>query len=75
MASIKDAFQESLQDHNSLIKYIIFAIPVYYCVDLYSKNDILFWAVSAVVFVLLFEKAQEIRDKLFYFLRSGRMSI
>lgn len=54
MASIKDAFQESLQDHNSLIKYIIFAIPVYYCVDLYSKNDILFWAVSAVVFVLLF---------------------
>ena len=54
MASIKDAFEESFHDHHALTKYFIFAIPVYYCVDLYSKNDSTFWAVSAAVFILLF---------------------
>ncbi len=54
MASIKDAFEESFHDHHALTKYFIFAIPVYYCVDLYSKNDNNFWAVSAAVFILLF---------------------
>ena len=54
MASIIDAFQESFHDHHSLTKYFIFAIPVYYCVDLYSKNDNSFYAVSAIVFILLF---------------------
>ncbi len=54
MASIKDAFEESFHDHHALTKYFIFAIPVYYCVDLYSKNDSTFWAVCAAVFILLF---------------------
>ncbi len=54
MASIKDAFEESFHDHHALSKCIIFAIPVYYCVDLYSKSDEFFWITSAIVFILLF---------------------
>lgn len=54
MASIIDAFEESFHDNHALTKFIIFAIPVYYCVDLYSKNDDAFWFVSALVFILLF---------------------
>ena len=53
MASIIDAFQESFNDHHALTKYFIFAIPVYYCVDLYSKNDSSFYGISAIVFILL----------------------
>lgn len=36
MASIKDAFEESYQDNLAFLKFIIFAIPVYYCVHLYT---------------------------------------
>lgn len=58
MASIKDAFEESIQDHGALTKYFIFAIPVFICSILYSNADkqglSAFWAVSIVTFLLLF---------------------
>ena len=58
MASIKDAFEESFQDNHAIIKYILFAIPVYYCVHLYSnatKGDLTgFWWMFGVTYLLLF---------------------
>ena len=58
MASIKDAFEESIQDHNAILKYILFAIPVYYCTHLYmnsSKGDLTaFWVFSFLTYILLF---------------------
>lgn len=58
MASIKDAFEEAVQDDNALTKYILFAIPVYFCTVLYTnteKNGLsAFWAAGAVTFLLLF---------------------
>lgn len=58
MASIKDAFEESLQDNGAIIKYIIFAIPVYFCVQLYTnaKNGDLsaFWSLFSITFIILF---------------------
>lgn len=54
MASIIDAFEESFHDHNAFIKFVIFAIPVYYCIDLFSKESMLFGPMSSIVFILLF---------------------
>ncbi len=58
MASIKDAFEEAIQDHGALTKYFIFAIPVFLCTILYSNADknglSAFWAVSIITFLLLF---------------------
>lgn len=55
MASIKDAFEESIQDNNAILKYIIFAIPVFYCVYLYSEGNLGgFWAMFSITFLLLF---------------------
>lgn len=55
MASIKDAFEESLQDNNAILKYIIFAIPVFYCVYLFSESKLgAFWTMASITFLLLF---------------------
>ncbi len=54
MPSIIDAFEESLQDNHTLSKCVIFAIPIYYCIDLYSKENPLFYGMSAITFILLF---------------------
>ena len=58
MASIKDAFEESYQDNLAFLKFIIFAIPVYYCVHLYTtavKGDLTgFWWMASITFLLLF---------------------
>lgn len=58
MASIKDAFEEAIQDHGALTKYFIFAIPVFYCTFLYTNADknglSAFWAASGITFLLLF---------------------
>lgn len=55
MASIKDAFEESMQDNHAFLKYIIFSIPVFYCVYLYSENNMNgFWAMASITFLLLF---------------------
>lgn len=56
MASIKDAFEESLQDSNSILKFIVFAIPLYFCVHLYMNSSDLsgFWFLASITFLLLF---------------------
>lgn len=55
MASIKDAFEESLQDNNAILKYIIFSLPVFYCVYLFSEGKLgAFWTVASITFLLLF---------------------
>lgn len=55
MASIKDAFEESFQDNNAIIKYIIFALPVFYSVYLYSENNLAgFWTLAVITYLLLF---------------------
>ena len=56
MASIKDAFEEALQDSNSVFKFILFAIPVYFCVHLYMNSSDLtgFWFLASITFLLLF---------------------
>ena len=54
MPSIKDAVEESIQDNHTLSKCIIFAIPAYYCIDLYINNSEYFFIVTAFVFILLF---------------------
>ena len=58
MASIKDAFEEAIQDNGALTKYFLFAIPVYYCTGLYlnsDKNELSkFWTISIITFILLF---------------------
>lgn len=55
MASIKDAFEESMQDSNAIWKYVIFAIPVYYCVQLYLSGAWFgFWTLVIPTYFLLF---------------------
>ena len=58
MASIIDAFEESMQDEFSIIKYIIFSIPVYYCTNIYfnnSENDIInSWWIFLLTYLLCF---------------------
>lgn len=59
MASIKDAVEEGFQDNLAVLKYIIFAAPVFYCIYLYyeaveSKIFTGFWWMTAVTFLLLF---------------------
>lgn len=58
MASIKDAFEEAIQDNGALAKYFLFAIPVYYCTNLYLNSDkselFKFWIASAITFIFLF---------------------
>ena len=57
MASIKDAMEEAFTDNLSFIKYVVFTVPLYYCVYLYtsSKGDLTgFWWMASVTFLLLF---------------------
>ena len=55
MASIKDAFDESFQDTHAIIKYIIFALPVFYCIYLYTNNNMGgFWTMATITFLMLF---------------------
>ncbi len=57
MASIKDAFDEALQDNMGVFKYLIFAAPLYYTVYLYStseKDFTGFWWMASITFLLLF---------------------
>lgn len=39
MASIKDALEESLTDDFAIIKYFLFAIPVFICYQLFSQGN------------------------------------
>lgn len=59
MASIKDAFEEAFQDNFAVLKYILFALPIFYCIYLYyaavaSKDFSGFWCMTSVTFLLLF---------------------
>ena len=55
MASIKDAFEESMQDQHAIWKYAIFAIPVYFCVQLYLDGAWGgFWTLAIPTYFLLF---------------------
>ncbi|MFR1672760.1 MAG: hypothetical protein ACLSWI_07460 [Candidatus Gastranaerophilaceae bacterium] len=57
MASIKDAMEEAFTDNLSFIKYVVFTVPLYYCVYLFtsSKGDLTgFWWMASVTFLLLF---------------------
>lgn len=54
MASIKDAFQESYQDRNAILKFVIFAIPLYYCVNLFIENSPNFLAAAIITYLILF---------------------
>lgn len=55
MASIKDAFEESMQDNHAIWKYLIFAVPVYYCVQLYLDGAWGgFWTLVVPTYFLLF---------------------
>lgn len=38
MASIKDAFEETYQDSLSIVKFILMAIPLFYCITLYNGD-------------------------------------
>lgn len=57
MASVKDAFEDTLSDNLSVLKIILFAIPLYYSYYLfttYKDNTTLFWWVAGITFMLLF---------------------
>lgn len=55
MASIKDAFEESMQDKHAIWKYAIFAVPVYFCVQLYLDGAWGgFWTLAIPTYFLLF---------------------
>ena len=56
MASIKDAFEESFHANNATLKYIIFAIPLYYCLDKYlnGTNPALFWGLTFLLYLFYF---------------------
>lgn len=57
MASIKDAFEEALQDNLAALKYIIYAAPLFYCTYLYTTADkdyTGFWWMASITFLLLF---------------------
>lgn len=55
MASIKDAFEEAMQDSNAIWKYIIFAVPVYFCVQLYLDGAWGgFWTLVVPTYFLMF---------------------
>jgi hypothetical protein len=50
MASIKDSFDEVLQDDKSIIKCVLLALPLYYCTDLLmQKADMGYFTFIALV--------------------------
>ncbi len=55
MASIKDAVEESFSDNHAMIKYFLFAIPVYITYVLYTNNEtgFIFWLFAIFTFLLL----------------------
>lgn len=53
MASIIDAFQESLQEHNSFTKFTILAIPVYFCVKPVVDGETPIWWLYILTCILL----------------------
>ena len=55
MASIKDAVEESFSDNHALIKYFLFAIPLYITYIFYESNDtgFVFWLFAIFTFLLM----------------------
>lgn len=69
MASIKDAVEEVIQDNNSILKFIIFAIPLYFAVTSYiNSNMSAFRFVAIVTYFLLFGFLIEVTSNV----RNGR---
>lgn len=52
MASIKDAIEESLQDNNAFVKYILYTIPLFICVSGYDESNNL--SLTILVYIMLF---------------------
>lgn len=66
MASIVDAFRESYEDENSIIKFILYSIPLYFCVDMLMKGNttgynILMPLVSVLLFGFLLKCTYNVR--------------
>lgn len=57
MASVKDAFEEVMHDNSSSLKCILYAIPLFYSVNMYFNSQVdysaFFW-MAGITFVLLF---------------------
>ena len=55
MASIIDAVQEAINDDMSMLKYFVFAIPVFFSIYLYNSGNYSgFWIIASMTFILLF---------------------
>jgi len=58
MASIVDAFNDTFSDYMAYVKFVIYAIPVYFCADLFIKgqmDSLYLWGtvVGVLIFALL----------------------
>lgn len=54
MASIKDALEESITDNLAIVKYIIYAIPVFISYVLFSQGNMgWFWFVAVLTILML----------------------
>ena len=53
MASIKDAFEESLQDEHALMMYIIFAIPLFLCSKFLLEGDKTVYFIGTALFTAI----------------------
>lgn len=56
MASIKDAFDESTNEHNAFIKYIIFALPVFGAYSMFAKgmqNSVWFYILTFISVIII----------------------
>ena len=55
MASIKDAVEESFSDNHAIIKYFLFAIPLYITYYLYEKGytGFFFWIMAIFTFLMM----------------------
>lgn len=55
MASIKDAFEETLQDEHAMALYIIFAIPLFFCTKFLIEPDkMMYFLPTAIITAILY---------------------
>ena len=67
MASIFDAVSEAFSERLSILKFIIYAIPVYFCIEFYVQgetNVLSFWGTltAIMLFALITQGISNVRD-------------
>lgn len=68
MASIKDALEESFQDNHAIIKFVVYTIPLFYCINTYINGNLknsdmaIIYATYILLFGFMLKCTQNVRN-------------